>query len=405
MKRSPVASPRKAKAKTAANPVSKGKAKSSLQFPSVSTRLRDRASQDYDSEGIPFQDPAGTCTMNLQTFFGAQAIATIKNHGQIMFHVMGDSGVGTAEQEGVANAMASDINDADHELGPSFMVHLGDVIYGPNKEAGYVDRFYRVYDHYNRLIFAVPGNHDGEVYPTTDPTTLAAFEANFCSPNGSQPPLGKQYGILMPNQPGPYWHLQAPFVDIIGLYSNAAEDVGIIKNAKIGGQQKVWLQQRLTAIAGSQSGAKRNALVIVVHHPPYARGFQESSYGHPGSPQMLQDIDDCCAAAGILPDAVLAGHTHSYQHYVRTQSLKQVQCTIPYLIIGTGGIGLQRIPAPTGVRNKTGDVLYFSAFKDYGYLTATASPGKLLLAFTAIVATHRELREQITIDLATHQIV
>jgi hypothetical protein len=57
------------------------------------------------------------------------------------------------------------------------------------------------------------------------------------------------------------------------------------------------------------------------------------------------------------------------------------------------------------VTNKTGDVLYSSAFKDYGYLTVTATATQLTLLFTAIVATHREIREQITIDLATHKVV
>ncbi|HZQ46776.1 MAG TPA: metallophosphoesterase [Verrucomicrobiae bacterium] len=377
-----------------------------MQFPTVSTRFPSNLpNQAYGSEGIPFPDPAGDCTMDLATFFGPAAIAKIVGSGQIIFHSMGDSGVGTAEQETVAEAMARDINDLNHEQGPSFMVHLGDVIYGPNKEATYADKFYRVYDHYNRLIFAVPGNHDGEVFPTTDPGTLAAFKANFCAPIGSQPPLGTQFGVLMPNQPGPYWHLQAPFLDIIGLYSNAAENVGIINNATVGHKQKGWLQARLTAIAGARTGSKRKALVIVVHHPPYARGFQQSGIGHPGSPEMLQDMDDCCAQAGILPDAVLAGHTHSYQHYVRTQNFKGVECTIPYVIVGTGGIGLQRVPAPTGVKDKTGTVLYFSAYKDYGYLTVTASATQLKLEFNAVVATHRELREQITVDLASHKIV
>jgi len=243
------------------------------------------------------------------------------------------------------------------------------------------------------------------VLPSTDPVTLAAFQENFCAPANTQPPLAKQFGVLMPNQPGPYWHLTAPFIDIVALYTNADENVGIISNAMIGTTQKTWLQARLTAIAAARASGIRKALLIALHHPPYARGLQASGAGHPGSPEMLQDIDDCCTAASILPDAVIAGHTHSYQHYVRTQTLGGVNATIPYLIVGTGGIGLQKLPAPTGVRDSTGDVLYFSAFKDYGYLTVTASTTQLKLEFTAIVATHRELREQITVDLATQMIV
>ncbi|HZK79930.1 MAG TPA: metallophosphoesterase [Humisphaera sp.] len=377
-----------------------------LQFPSVSTRLSSyQAKSDYDSLGLPFKATKRNGTMDLQTFFGAGPIQQIVASGQIIFHLMGDSGVGTAEQEAVADAMASDINNVNHELGPSFMVHLGDVIYGPNKQATYADRFYRKYDSYDRLIFAIPGNHDGEVFPSTDPKTLAAFTTNFCAASGKQPPLAKQFGMLMPNQPGPYWHLTAPFVDIIGLYSNADENVGIIGNANVGAKQKTWLQSRLKAIAAAGSGGERKGLVIAVHHPPYARGFQTSGVGHPSNPEMTQDIDDCCAQAGILPDAVIAGHTHSYQHYVRTQNFKGATHTIPYLIVGTGGIGLQRLPAPTGVRNSTGDVLYYSAFKDYGYLMVTASATQLTMQFYAVVATHRELWEQIVVNLAMQTIV
>jgi len=380
--------------------------KATLRFPTVRTRLPSRpAPQDYNHEGIAFTDPTGDCIMDLQTFMGAPAIQKITAGGQIIFHSMGDSGVGTADQEAVAEAMARDINNVNHEQGPSFMVHLGDVLYGPNKRATYADRFYRIYDHYDRLIFAIPGNHDGEVFPTTDPNTLAAFEENFCAPGSTQPPMAGQFGMLVPNQPGPYWHLQAPFVDIIGLYSNAAEDLGIINNPVVGGKQKAWLQARLTAIAGARTASKRKALVIAVHHPPYARGLQQGGMGHPGSPQMLQDIDACCTGAGILPDAVLAGHTHSAQRYMRTQKLKNATWTIPYLIAGTGGIGLQPIPSPTGVKNATGDVLYASAFEAYGYLTVTVSAAQLKIAFTAVNGTQTQVREQTVIDLATHTVV
>lgn len=378
--------------------------KPALTFPSIHAR-RPQTSANYNTLGLAFQDTTGTGVMDLTTFMGAAATATINQAGQIIFHMMGDSGVNSAAQAQVAEAMAGDINNTNHELGPSFMVHLGDVIYGANKQAEYADKFYRIYDRYDRLIFAVPGNHDGEVFPSTDPVTLAAFTENFCATGPAQPPLAKEFGFLMPQQPGPYWHLQAPFIDIIGLYSNQNEDLGIIFNQVVGPKQKAWLQARLTAIAKARTTATRKALVIAVHHPPYARGFKTTGAGHPGNPQMLGDIDACCTAAGILPDAVIAGHTHSYQHYVRTQTLNGQTCTIPYLIVGTGGIAIQSIPTPTGVKDSTGLVLYYSAFQDYGYLTATASNKQLKLVFTSVTGTQSQVREQITVDLTKHQIV
>ena len=282
------------------------------------------------------------------------------------------------------------------------MVNVGDVLYGDNKKAKYADRFYRIYDEYDRLIFAIPGNHDGETNAATDPVTLEAFLENFCQPAGQQPPLGQEFGVLMPNQPGPYWHLEAPFVDIVGLYSNKAEDMGVLRHPALATDQIDWLGARLKAIAAARKKKTRQAaLLIVVHHPPYARGLQESAFGHPGSPEMLVDIDAACAAAKILPDAVIAGHTHSYQRYMRTQRLAGKDWTIPYLIVGTGGIGLQKIPAPIGVR--VGDVLYANAFQAYGYLRVRVSRTQLILEFVAATETHRDLHEQITLDLATHR--
>jgi Calcineurin-like phosphoesterase len=384
-------------------PKSKPAQRPTFGFPAVNTRLTTTPGQLGNDQVYPFKDPTGNATMNLQDFFGASAISAIVNSGQIIFHSVGDTGVGMGNQEAVAQAMASDVNHQNPEQGPSFLVHLGDVMYGPNKEAQYADKFYRVYDSYTRLTFAIPGNHDGEELPKTDPVTLAAFLTNFCAAPGTQPPMAKQFNMLMPTQPGPYWCLQAPFIDIIGLYSNAAEDLGVIDSPQVGGNQKPWLQARLTAIAKARTPASRKALLIVVHHPPYARGFQATGKGHPSNPQMLATIDACCAAAGILPDAVLAGHTHNYQRYMRTQSLGGSTWTIPYLIVGTGGIAVQPVPAPTNIKNPTADVLYASAYEDYGYVTVTVSATQLTLAFTAVVANHRELRETTTINLATHQ--
>ena len=378
------------------------KSRPTPKFPSVATRAAHRGPEHAaKDELLPFPAPEGNAKMTLESFFGSDAIRQITQAGQLIFHFVGDTGRGTAAQESVAQAMARDINNDNYVLGPSFMINAGDVLYGPNKQAHYPDRFYRMYSDYNRLIFAVPGNHDGEILPGTDPTTLAAFIENFCAAPGTQPALAKQFGVLAPNQPGVYWHLEAPFVDILGLYSNKAEDFGMISDPVIGTQQIDWLKERLTTIAQARkSGRRKAALLIVVHHPPYARGFQESGFGHPGSPKMLADIDACCAAASILPAAVLSGHTHNHQRYMRTQTLGNETWTIPYIIAGTGGISIQKIPAPRGVQ-KDG-VLYASAHQNYGYVTVSVSATQLTLAFTEADETHRNIQEQVTMDLRTH---
>src|ERR1700678_669615 len=92
--------------------IGKGPAPKRPQFPSVSTHLpAAQVAQNYNSLGIPFTAPAGTCVMNLATFFGTPAINTITASGKAIFHTLGDTGVQSAEQEAVANAMAADINN------------------------------------------------------------------------------------------------------------------------------------------------------------------------------------------------------------------------------------------------------------------------------------------------------
>ena len=78
---------------------------------------------------------------------------------------------------------------------------------------------------------AIPGNHDGEVRAAADNPSLSAFRANFCAPNAVVPPPASGIGVFRETmiQPGVYWMLDAPFVRIIGLYSNLLENPGYIE--------------------------------------------------------------------------------------------------------------------------------------------------------------------------------
>jgi hypothetical protein len=338
--------------------------------------------------------------MALDDFFPQQAIRDIQQHGSITFQALGDSGVGSPEQHATADAMSRDINPDHHELGPAFLLHLGDIIYGPDKLAEYANRFYRPNDNYRNLIFAIPGNHDGEMRSDQDHSSLEAYFENFCQPKPKQPPLGVSTGRAMPNQPGAYWRLTCPFVEIIGLYSGTGENFGAIAHQEIGNQQKVWLGRTLKAIAADQAQTQR-AVVIAVHHPPYASGLMESGFGHPGNPEMLQDIDDCCTQAGVWPDAVLSAHAHNYQRYMRTLPVNREQRTIPYFIAGGGGIGPQNVPAPIGTTSADGKVRYFNGLKSHGYLSVTVSATQLTAVFTQTENVHRDVFETVTMDLAT----
>jgi len=352
----------------------------------------------------PFQHPAGAATMALSDFFSADDIKALQDHGSISFHAFGDSGTGSVEQQETIDAMARDIDPNHPEQSPAFLLHLGDIIYGSDKHARYANEFYRPDDNYHNLIFGIPGNHDGELRSSLDAPSLSAFLENFCQSKGQQPPMAKSFGRVMANQPGAYWYLNCPFVDIIGLYSNTGENYGTISHPDIqdNGQQKKWLIDTLNTVK-TKNGQQIRALVIAVHHPLYASGLHESGFGHPGNPDLLADLDDACNKIGIWPNIVLSAHTHSYQRYMRKMDIGNPQRVIPYFIAGTGGIGTQNIPAPIGATSADGKVRFANAVESHGFLTVSVSAQTITITFTSNVDTHRSIFETVTMDLKTGQ--
>src|SRR5262249_46348736 len=150
----------------------------------------------------------------------------------------------------------------------------------------------------------------------SDPKSLQAFLDNFCAARAAVPSIASEVGIFRETmtQPGVYWLLKAPFLNLIGLYSNVAEGPGDLRGANRDNKQIKFLQATLADLKRAQDQGDHRALVIATHHPPFSEG------GHSGSVLMLQQIDQACTAAGIVPHALLAGHTHTYQRYTRTIS-------------------------------------------------------------------------------------
>ncbi|PYU27387.1 MAG: hypothetical protein DMG32_07280 [Acidobacteria bacterium] len=187
--------------------------------PGVGTRLVDHIKGNLE----PIPAPTRTPSMTLADIIGTQGSKDIENSGAIRFHAVGDTGRSANSPQGdVAQAMQVDFDVSKPASSPAFFLHLGDVIYGPYKDQQYRPEFYEPYVHYPGKIIAIAGNHDGEVFPQTDPKTLNAFLANFCASSQKVPPIaGTIYRETM-NQPGVYWMLDAPFVQIVGMYSNAA---------------------------------------------------------------------------------------------------------------------------------------------------------------------------------------
>jgi hypothetical protein len=274
--------------------------------------------------------------MSLSEVIGANASQQIQAAGKIVFHSVGDTG-GVKEpshQFAVADAMSADIGTETFANGrPAFFYHLGDVVYYFGQERYYYDQFYDPYRDYAGPIFAIPGNHDGVLFKSEPVAfSLAPFYENFCSKAPTNDPSAKGFARTTMTQPGVYFTLDAPFLKVIGLYSNTGESTGIISDPTTGTAQLQFLQSQLAAAAAqrAQNGAAPFALVLAVHHPPFT-----ISSSHFPSPAMLAQIDAACVGAKIWPDIVLSGHAHLYERYTRTMTTDGRQ--IPYVVAGNGG--------------------------------------------------------------------
>lgn len=331
--------------------------------------------------------------LELADVIGAEGQAQIAAAGQIIIHAVGDTGEGDhSPQSDVADAMTRDYDTAHPERSPAFFLHLGDVIYGPGKEARYRDQFYTPYRHYPGKIVAIAGNHDGETGPD-DPKTLAAFLANFADPKPHVPSVaGSVFRETMP-LPGVYWAMDTPFAQIVGLYSNSAENPGFISGGKAGDTQKKWLVDTLKALRNQRDAGARKALVFATHHPPFSSG------GHSGSHDMLLDIDGACTEAGIWPDLFLSGHSHNYQRYTRTVPVDGGRMEVPFVVTGCGGHGNGHVDPANG--QTLGDHRFERSYKGYGYLRATVSPHSIITEFFAVDGTSVTRFDRCTVDLAT----
>ncbi len=366
----------------------------------IGTRMTDYIQTQLEPIPAPFREP----TMMLAEIIGDNGVAEIQQAGVMKFHAVGDTGMenGGTEQM-VADAMSADYNIANPAASPAFFLHLGDVNYYDNTDKGYHAQFYEPYKTYPGKIIAIAGNHDGELFKydgssVGQKVTLGAFIENFCQPKTGVPPAAGTIYREMISQPSVYWYLNAPFADIIGLYSNVAENPGYISGPVIGNQQKDWLIKTLKSINAGRAAGTRKALLIATHHPPLSAG------AHSSSTDMLIDIDDSCTQVGIMPDACLAAHSHNIQCYTRYITFGGKNIQIPYIVCGGGGRTIQHVPQATGARvdDKTALQSYHtfdkSAFS-YGYLIITATPKNLTIDVHTISSTGvKSLFDTVTVN-------
>jgi hypothetical protein len=366
----------------------------------VGQRMTDYVAIKLEKIPKPQRKPV----MTLEEVIGTQGAAEIENFGSITFHAVGDTGHEDGEmQQMVADAMTADYDITHPEKSPAFFLHLGDVNYYNNTDLGYHAQFYEPYKKYPGKIIAIPGNHDGELFKydatsTGQKVTLEAFQKNFCQPTAGIPPAAGTIYREMVSQPGVYWLLDAPFINIIGLYSNVAEGPGFISASSIGTKQKNWLVQILKSINKQREQGKRKALVIAVHHPPVSAG------GHHSSHEMLTDIDDACHKGGLMPDAVLAAHAHNYQRFTRNLAFNNKDIEIPFFVAGCGGRGLQ--PVSTAYGNTDNNFRFENSLSGYGYLTLTATNNKLTIFFTHVDKNvKKSFDNRVVVDLTTNKLL
>jgi hypothetical protein len=383
--------------------------------------------KEPDLPPLPFPKSQGADepTIQLSDVMGAGGkalIDRINKHGQIVFHALGDTGNtrSTGPQNEVADKMVSDYDDQDPTNIPAFLYHLGDVVYSFGEGKYYYDQFYEPYRDYPAPIFAIPGNHDGMVAPDTTTPSLEAFLANFCA-LGQPSHITSEAGDLPRTamvQPGVYFTLEAPFVRVLGLYSNRLENPGIISSE--GKYQNIedWQLTYLKSALGRIKAEKFvGAVLIAVHHPPYSCGGR-----HPGSPRMLHDIDSICNEIGVWPHAVLSGHAHNYQRFTRiinAGTSKEMQ--IPFVIGGNGGHAVNRLTnsaSPilrTPLREKSQElkngsdqvVLENYDDRDYGYLRIVVDPLQLRIEYhpQADGANAKTPDDSVTVNLQERKLV
>jgi acid phosphatase type 7 len=286
----------------------------------VARRARNPAQHFHD---LP--NPTGSFPfhLKLEDILGTDAIQEIVVAGRMVFHAIGDTGQkshGAAAQEAVAEHIAAQARPSLGLDRARFAYHLGDVVYFKGERDGYEPQFYEPYKNYAAPIFAIAGNHDGDV-PDGD-TPLQGFMEHFCSTQASHSPWAGESPRTAMTQPHCYWTLLTPFARIIGLYSNVTGQLD-----RNNTRQFDWLVDQL------QHADTDRFVIVAVHHPAYSRDTAHGGY------RAIDDaLDAAFRKADRWPHLVLAGHVHNYQRFERNLATEfQQNRTLTYCIAGGSG--------------------------------------------------------------------
>ena len=219
-------------------------------------------------------------------------------------------------QQFVAEAIETDIESNSPTNRPSFLYHLGDVVYFKGKADQYYPQFYEPYLHYQAQIFSIPGNHDTHVGHGDPPSVMAYVENFWAKQSGISPPDAGESPRKAMIQPNVYWALDTPLATLIGLYSD------VPPGGKFDDTQISWFTNEL------RTASKQKALIVCIHHPLYSL----DNY-HGGSTEIEEVFDTAYNNSGRRADMVHTAHVHDFQHYTEVIDGRQV----PHIVAGAGG--------------------------------------------------------------------
>lgn len=219
--------------------------------------------------------------------------------------------------------------------------------------ADYYAQFYEPYSHYTPPIFAIPGNHDGEVDDPTAQTSLDGWVAYFMQAKPDVDPISKDAPRVGLNLPNVYWTFETPFATFIGIYTNVPE------GGSIDSVQQQWLTNEFKTAPTNQ------ALIFALHQPIYSFDMF-----HSGSARMSDVLENAIRDTGRVPNLVLMGHVHDYQRIEKTIA---PGVATPFIISGNGGYhNLHQIHSPNGsVAPDSKAVLKYGTSTAWGFVTLT----------------------------------
>jgi acid phosphatase type 7 len=283
----------------------------------------------------------------------------INDSGKMVLDVLGDSGgVQDAEfQSNVADQMIAALAKAGKNAA-QFCYHVGDVVYFTGAHDDYYSQFYEPYERYTPPIFAIPGNHDGEVDDPKAQTSLDGWVAYFMQEHPDVDPISKDAPRVGLNLPNPYWTLVTPLATFVGVYTNVPEHGSVDSN------QQQWLTNEFA------TAPEDRALILSLHHPIYS-----FDVFHSGSSKMADVLENAIRDTGRVPNLVLTGHVHDYQ---RIEMDIAPDSPTPFFVVGNGGYhNLHQIHSKNGtVAEDTGAKLIYGEVA-WGYTSLTIDKNKI----------------------------